>query len=1129
MTKGERAVFQRIALNRRLCATTAVGALLVLNAGLLATPASAQDVPTETQPQPDGPPTDVTTPSGPVEAQPTPSTSSEGEQVEQGADIIVTGSRIPQPNLTSASPVTVVSDQDVKLSGTTRVEDLLNQLPSVSASQTATQSNDASGTAEVDLRALGSRRTLVLVNGRRLVPGDPNDTTQAADLNFIPAALIKRVDVLTGGASSVYGADAVAGVVNFILDTRFEGLRFDGTLSGYQHRQDNPSIGGGRNVRDALDERIAAGLQGYDYPTGSDLDGRQIDFTVSIGASFDDDRGHAVGYVGYRNVRPILQSARDFSACGLTGAGATVTCGGSPTSAQGNFFNSVFDAFTFGPDRTVVEGQTLYNFNPTNYFQRPDKRYVAGVFADYEISDQIKPYLEFMFMDDRTLAQIAPSGNFGNTLTLNCDNPLASAQALSVICAPENLVTGFLGTYPLTAAAGGEPDDAPLTFFDAFGTTYNQGFFQLLRRNVEGGPRIADLRHTAFRGVLGTRGDFNRAFSYDAYFQYGRTNYDQIYRNEFSIQRLTRALNVVDDPRTPGVVDPICRSVLDGTDPNCVPYDIFGTPSQAAVGYLNVFGVISGFTTEQVGNVNFTGRLGELGLRAPWAEDGFSINVGGEYRREALSLSPDQSFQTGDLTGQGAPTLPVDGSFRVLEGFVEAQLPIVQRSFIEELTLGAGYRKSYYKLENGGKFDTDTYKVTAELAPVRDLRLRAAYNRAVRAPNLQELFAPAFVGLSGSTDPCAGFTITATDFGCIAQGLAVGDFTPSNPAEQYNALLGGNLGLEPEKATTKTIGFVLQPRFLPRFALTVDYFNIDLKGAIQGFGADAILADCVANATATFTPASCALVNRDPAGSIWLTPGGFVVNSPVNVGGIKTDGVDVNTSYSHRLGGLGNLSASFIGTFLRRYITDNGLADPYDCAGFYGTTCSGGSVSSRAPLPRWRHKLRTTLQMENGLGLSGQWRRVGRVRHERLSDDEALAGAAPELSRRIKSQNYLDLAATYTLWDRFNLRAGVNNVLDNDPPLITSSAGSCPTGPCNGNSYPGTWDTLGRFLYLGATVDFAPPRRAPAAPPAPPLPPPPPPAPATQTCPDGSVILATDTCPAPPAPPPPPPPAPERG
>jgi hypothetical protein len=167
--------------------------------------------------------------------------------------------------------------------------------------------------------------------------------------------------------------------------------------------------------------------------------------------------------------------------------------------------------------------------------------------------------------------------------------------------------------------------------------------------------------------------------------------------------------------------------------------------------------------------------------------------------------------------------------------------------------------------------------------------------------------------------------------------------------------------------------------------------------------------------------------------------------------------------------------------------------------------------------------------MENGLGLSGQWRRVGRVRHERLSDDEALAGAAPELSRRIKSQNYLDLAATYTLWDRFNLRAGVNNVLDNDPPLITSSAGSCPTGPCNGNSYPGTWDTLGRFLYLGATVDFAPPRRAPAAPPAPPLPPPPPPAPATQTCPDGSVILATDTCPAPPAPPPPPPPAPERG
>jgi len=1138
------------ALNNRLSASTAVAALMLVNVGVFATPALAQDVPTPTQPQTDGPPTDVTTPSGPIESQPTPSTSAEGERVQSSQDIVVTGSRIPQPNLESASPVTVVSDQDVKLSGTTRVEDLLNQLPSVGAAQNSSNANGATGTAEVDLRALGSQRTLVLVNGRRLVPGDPNSSSQASDINFIPAALIKRVDVLTGGASSVYGADAVAGVVNFIMDTTFEGIRFDGTLGGYWHRQDNPSIGNGRNVQDALNARIAAGAAGFEYPTGSDFDGRQIDATVSIGAGFDDNRGHVVAYAGYRNVKPILQSARDFSACGLTGAGANITCGGSGTSAEGRFFTSAFDspdasgAYTFGPNGTVVPGSPLYNFNPTNYFQRPDKRFIGGAFAEYEINNAIKPYLEFMFMDDRTLAQIAPSGNFGNTLTLNCDNPLASAQALSVICAPSNRITGFLGTYPSTNAAPvgsfnqDNPDtddinedvlEAPLAFFDAFGNTYNQGYFQLFRRNVEGGARSADLRHTAFRGVLGTRGDLNQAFSYDAYYQYGRTNYDQIYRNEFSIQRLNRALNVVDDPRTPNVVDPICRSVLDNSDVNCVPYNVFGTPSAAAINYLNVFGLISGFTTEQVANANITGALGEYGIKSPFAEDGFGFNVGAEYRKETLSLSPDQLFQTGDLTGQGAPTLPVDGSFQVREFFAEAQLPLVQRSFIDDLTLGAGFRKSYYKLGNGRKFDTNTYKLTAEFAPIRDIRFRGAYNRAVRAPNIQELFSPQFVGLSGSTDPCAGFTITAADFGCRAQGLAVGSFTPTNPAEQYNSLLGGNPNLAPEKATTKTIGVVLQPSFLRRFSLTVDYFNIKLDRAIQGFGADAILGDCVDNATATFTPASCGLVNRDPAGSIFLTPGGFVTDTPVNVGGIKTDGFDINSSYSQRLGGLGNLSLSFIGTRLRRYITDNGLTEPYDCAGFYGAVCSSGNVSSSAPLPRWRHKARATLQLPMGLGLSAQWRMMGKVAHERTSDDATLSGTPPVLSRNIKAQHYLDLAATYSIWNAVNLRAGINNALDNDPPLITSSSGSCPTGPCSGNTYPGTWDALGRFVYVGATIDFKPRRREVPVEPVIAPPPPPPAAPATQTCADGSVILASDTCPAAPPPPPPPAAAPERG
>jgi outer membrane receptor protein involved in Fe transport len=1132
-------------LRQQLLAST-----LLVGAFAFASPAMAQD----TQ-SPD--PTDAP-PSGAVEGQPTPDVSAQGEEVETGGDIIVTGSRIPQPNLESAAPVTVVSDQDVKLAGSTRIEDVLNQLPSVGAAQASGVSNGATGTADVDLRYLGAKRTLALVNGRRLMPGDPV-TGGAADINQIPTALVKRVEVLTGGASSVYGADAVAGVVNFIMDTSFEGIRFDGNFSFWWHNQNDPSVGAAGNVSDILAAAAAGGTPGYDYP-GDKTHGRQIDGTVTIGSAFDDGRGHAVAYFGYRNVKPVLQSERDFSVCAIGGAGANVACAGSATSAEGNFFDSDFTnnaggtTFTFGPGRTAVDGYTLFNFNPYNYFQRPDERYVAGAFADYEISPAIKPYLEFMFMDDRTLAQIAPSGAFsGNIFTVNCDNPLLGdpadpASVHAVVCGNTgNLVTGFLGTYPSTGDApvgpftGAEP---PATFTDAFGNTFQRGYFQVLRRNVEGGPRIADLKHTAYRGVVGTRGDFNPVLSYDAYFQYGRTNYTFIQENEFSISRLNRAINAV--AVMPGTTTPVpfgtpgavitCRSVLDGTDPACVPFDpMGGVLSPEAVNYLNVSAIVVGQTSEQIANANITALLGEAGVKTPWAEDGPAVNFGLEYRKESLDLRPDQSFQvlpSSDLAGQGSPTLPTSGSFRVLEFFAEAQIPIVQNNFIDDLSIGLGYRRSGYNLSNGNEFSTNTYKLQAEFAPVRDIRFRAAYNRAVRAPNIQELFAPNFVGLDGSTDPCAGIVITAADAGCLAQGMQIGDSTPTNPAEQYNGLLGGNPNLQPEKATTKTVGVVLQPRFIPNLAVTVDYWDIKLDGAIQGFGADAIMADCMLTTDPLNPRPSCALIHRDPANSIWLTGLGFIEDVPSNVGGIKTNGIDINVAHRLRLGGIGSLSTSFIGSYLNEYITDNGITAPYDCAGFYGSVCSGGTVSSSAPMPHWRHKARATLTTPFDLGVSLQWRMVGKVSHERTSDDTSLnsAGNPPVLSQHINAQHYIDLSATYTLMDRVNLRAGINNLFDNDPPLITASAGSCPAGPCNGNTYPGTWDALGRLVWMGATIDFAPSKAPPpVAPVVAPPPPPPPAAPATQTCPDGSVILATEACPAPPPPPPPPPPAPERG
>ena len=586
---------------------------LLVGVAALATPAYAQDAAQPAPPPSDAPPTDVqANPSGPVEAQPTPSTSAQGAPVQGGNDIIVTGTRIPQPNLTSAAPVTVLSNQDVKLTGTTRVEDLLDQLPSVGASQASGVSNGATGTAEVDLRYLGSKRTLTLVNGRRLTPGDPNSTTQAADLNIIPASLIKRVEVLTGGASSVYGADAVAGVVNFIMDTNFTGIRFDGQYSFYQHDNRSPSVGGGLDTSDILNAR------GFGFPRGSVADGGSFDGTVSIGAAFDDNRGHAIAYVGYRKVKPVLQGRRDYSACVLQNTGGGVPrCGGSATANPGNALlftgTTTSTIAALGPGTLTPGAQNIYNFAPLNYFQRPDERYIAGGFADYEITPALKPYLEFMFMDDRTKAQIAPSGDFGNTFTVNCDNPLMStvpgsaptaanpnASVHDTVCNPNNLIVGFIGNFPVAAGApynnlgaGGTQLTTPINFFDPLtGLTHNNAYFNLLRRNTEGGPRIADLKHESYRGVLGMRGDLSKVWSYDFYFQYGRTNYTLVYKNEFSAARLRKALDVVDNPATPEV-DPVCRSVLTGEDPACVPYDIFSNlPSAASINYLNVFGVI---------------------------------------------------------------------------------------------------------------------------------------------------------------------------------------------------------------------------------------------------------------------------------------------------------------------------------------------------------------------------------------------------------------------------------------------------------------------------------------------------------------------------------------------------------
>jgi outer membrane receptor protein involved in Fe transport len=1035
----------------RLLATT-----LLVGTALCTAPAAAQTTP----PPADDAQPDTTT--APVEGTTPPATNAQGAPVSSGGDIVITGSRIPQPNLTSASPVTVLSSQDIKLQGTTRTEDLINSLPQSFASQGSNISNGALGIATVNLRGLGVTRTLVLINGRRLQPGDPR--APVSDINFIPSALVKRVDVLTGGASSVYGADAVAGVVNFIMDTSFRGLRVDAQASTFMH------------YNDASDRIIGgnfASNRNFRPPHGQSVNGGAQDLAAAFGAGFDDNRGSIMAYATYRKQDAVLQASRDYSFCSLAartaaqgGAGSGTNgsdfnCGGSATSAFGTFFTNVGTFHVEG--NSFIPGQVPFNFGPYNFYQRPDERYTLGAFAEYEISSGAKPYLEAMFMNDTSNSRIAPSGDFFNTTTINCDNPLLSAQQFSKICVPAN------------------------TFVDAQGVT--RAIAYTGRRNVEGGGREDHLERSSWRVVGGIRGDLLKGLSYDTYYQFGTTRFSQAFLNDFSIRRLNMALDVVDADPGPGVT-PVCRATLPGTgpggaalDPNCVPYNIFtaGGVTPEALAYLQTPLISRGNVNETIANANITVDGGEYGVQTPWSDRGIGLNFGGEYRKEALDFLPDIQFQSGDGAGQGGAIVPVSGHFDVREAFAELQIPIVSNSFFEELTLGAGYRYSDYKVA-GNHFNTDTYKLSLEFAPIHDVRARASYNRAVRAPNVVELFAPQAVGLGGTVDPCAGAAPTATAAQCANTGVGSGFGTygsiAANPANQYNALIGGNPELSPEKADTYTVGVVIQPRFVPGFAFTVDYFDIKVEGLISTLGFQTIMSQCLASGDPFF----CSKIHRMPGnGSLWLTPAGFIETTNTNIGGLRTKGIDFNGTYARRLGGMGTVNVSYVGTMLRKLVIDTGVTGSgtgqdgkFDCAGLYGNTC--GSFLSGAPNPKYRHKLRLGFTMPNGLGISGQWRYFSSVKNDGLEADcdisatATCTGNVADANRHIKAQSFFDLAMTARLADRYNFRLGVNNLLDKQPPVVGGEVSNAPFG--NGNTFPQVYDALGRFLFAGVTVDF---------------------------------------------------------
>ncbi|HEY4071037.1 MAG TPA: TonB-dependent receptor, partial [Sphingomicrobium sp.] len=935
------------------------------------------------------------------------------------------------------------------LQGATNVEEVLNTLPQVNPSQGQFVSNGATGAATVDLRGLGAARTLVLINGRRLMPGDPGDPVP--DINVVPESLIKRVEVLTGGAAAVYGSDAIAGVVNFILDTDLEGFRVDGEASFFQHHNDNAA------------DQLLLEDSGIGVPRGNVVDGGRQNIDLAYGRKFLDGRGHIAVYAGYRQIAEIRQDSRDYSACTIGTSNQDLNiarCGGSFASFPANFFDNLNNAYQLTADQTFVPGFNLYNFGPWNFWQRPDKRYTAGGFANVELSSAIKPYVEVMYMNDRSVAQIAPSADFGNTQTVNCDNPLLSEQQHSLICRTGN----FFGENPIFDREGNllGIEGSPEPFVDPVtGQTYYQGWLAIARRNIEGGPRQADLRHESIRLLGGVTGNLGPAISYDANYLFGRVNAKQTNLNDLSVTRLFRAIDVVTDPATG---EPVCRSVLTGEDPDCVPWNVFkeGGVTQAATDYLDIPSTTTGYYKQHLGTAYANVDLGQWGVFGPWADESPFINVGADFRKDTLDFEPDEVAQSGDLAGSGVIILPVHGSIDTKELFGEVRIPLVNDHLVRRLAFEGGYRRSWYT-SGSNKFSTDTYKLALDLTAVDGLRFRASQQRAVRAPNLQELFTAASPDFF-DRDPCVGVDPDATQEECARTGVTAAQYghvlAVSSAIDAYNSIDGGNPDLLPETATTRTIGVVLQPKFLRGFNATVDWWSIDLKGAIDDIGAQTIIDTCIT----TGDPFFCGRIHRDPNGSLWLG-GGNVDNRHANFAAKTVRGVDVEVNYSRPLGHLGSLAANFRGTHVNKWIIDfGGLSEPFDCAGLYGAPCSN-------PQPKWRHTARLTWNSPTGATVSANWRYIGGMKLAALDPKFNLTEFVSPLETRLKAQSFFDLTAGFDFGRRYGLRIGVNNVFDREPPRILANTPGG-DGPLNGNTYPQWYDPLGRFIFAGATVNL---------------------------------------------------------
>lgn len=959
---------------------------------------------------------------------------------EELEELIVTGSRIIRNDMESSGPLVQIDSEEIELQGTVRVEDMLRNLPQVWSKQNTGQSNGATGTATVELRNLGSVRTLVLMNGRRMPAGSPIGGGSPVDINQIPGNLIDRVEILTGGASATYGSDAVAGVINFIMKDWYEGVDFDLQQSAYSHN----------NSDGTMQDIVTA--SGFELPGDNVTDGQMTQASLLMGGNIDDGRGNITVYATYRDIKAVRQANRDYSACALNNNADA--CWGSSTIPDGRFTNFAGPPINFDykveGTQFVPRAGTLFNYGPLNYFQRPDERYAFGAFGKYAVSDVSEVYIELMFMDDRSVSQIAPSGAFFVTSSLSCANPFLSDQQYSLLTqdrlSPDQQteLQDFLDGLPSDAARDSYLDGA-------FCQNREDDFINMYigRRNIEGGPRRQDLRHTNFRIVAGIQGDINDVWRYDSFVQRSVVSMVNTYQNDLGTTKIRRALDAVSDANG----NTVCRSVIDGTDTNCVPWNIFesGAVDQTMIDYLVLPLFARGTTEQEVFLAYVAGNLSEYDWVLPSSNRGVDVVIGFETRSEGMTFDPDEGYRNGEGAGQGGATNPVAGEYDVTELFLESVIPIAEgRDLIEELDLEAGYRFSDYSTGH----TTHTWGLRLSYSPNMDLRFRGSIQRAVRAANVRELFTPQGFNLFDmDADPCGGPTPARSLADCQRSGVTAAQYgnIQHSPAGQYNFLQGGNPDVSPEESDTLTAGVVWTPPQVANLSLAVDVYNVKIEQGISILTPEFILNECLDG-----DDSQCRLVKRSSArGDLWIgsevDSSGHIVALNDNLAVEEVTGLDAIVDYSFIIDSVGTFDIHNVFGLLTQWDTQELASAPVeDCLGVWGGVCG-------YPVPNLRNNLRVTVAtVYEPLVVSAMWRFTGEMDHQGGSDVT------------LDAVHYLDASGIYTIDERTSVRAGMNNLLDVDPPIAGNGAGPSISG--NGNVFPGSYDALGRYWYVALQV-----------------------------------------------------------